>query len=189
MKKFFSLRNIILLSGALLVLVAFFLSFAASFKFISTSGWYQKAFHIIWGCDKIDMNGSIQYADAENKIGVAVIPFIGIWLMLVGALGVVIVALAVKKPWAKWVVICFAVLILAGAIMQFFIFDAFCRAYVHKAAEMNHWTKQEEIAEYKHFKEQYGYFDHRAPVSAIMGAFGITGALAAVASRFIPEKK
>lgn len=188
MKKLFNLRDAILFIGALFILAAFFLSFAESIRFSSGSGWYQESYHIIWGCDKMDVNGSIVIAEGDERFGPSIVPFIGIWMLLAGALGAIAVALFVKKLWAKWVVVGLAVLAIAGAVMQFFIFDAFCRAYVHKVAEMDHWSKQEEMKELEHFKNQYGNFDRKTVVSTLMGVFGIVGGLAIGVSRFLPEK-
>ena len=48
MKKFLTVRNIVLLSGALLLVVAFFLSFAAKLS-ISNSGVDGAYNNIVWG--------------------------------------------------------------------------------------------------------------------------------------------
>ena len=189
MKKFLTLRNIALFCGALLLLVAFFISFAASIKIIDGND-YTKFYNVIWGCNKMDTSGHITVLDADEKMGVAVLPFIGLWLLLVGALGAILVGLLVKKPFAKWVVVVCAVLALAGAIMQFFIFDQFVRAFIHKMAEDLHVTDKEQIKHaIEQYKEMYGAYKRNEVVSILMGVFGILGGLAIGASQFLPEKK
>ena len=59
MKKFFTLKNILLLGAAVLGLLAFFLSFGASMK-VTMDGTRGELRHIIWGCDVAVYEGHVE---------------------------------------------------------------------------------------------------------------------------------
>ena len=196
MKKFFNLRNILLLSGALLILVAFIMSFFV--KMIISYGEDSGAFNnVVWGCRSITASdGSVRpISDAgdmkiKSLIGPAVVPLIGILLMVIGAVAAVLVGLLVKKPFAKWIVLSCAAVILAGAIMQFFAVDAFCRSYIEALAKDEGMTDKSQIeSAIKEFTQAMKTYNARTPVATVGGILGIVGALATVVSPFVPEKQ
>ena len=192
MKKLFTLRNIVLFAGALVLLVVFCLSFAATIK-VSDSGHVGVLKNIIWGCSKFVVDGEVttpKLIVGVDKVGPATLPFVGMLLILVALLGAVVVALLVKKPWAKWVVVGLAVLAITGAVFQFFAIDQFIRVAVNALAKQYGITDKNEIAkaiaEYKHI---FAIMNAKAVMSTLLGVFGIVGGLAVGASQFLPEKK
>ena len=192
MKKFFTLRNIVLCCGALFLLVAFILSFVASLK-LSSHGMGAEVKNIVWGANKLFVEGEerpISDLAGTDKVGPAVLPFIGALLMILAAVGAILVALLVKKPWAKWVVVGLAVLAIAGGVFQFFAFDQTVRAIVHSMAKEAGITDKEQIKEViEQMKEMYGEMNPQTTVNVLMGVFGIVGGLALCGSQFLPEKK
>ena len=193
MKKFLTLKNIILCSGVLLLLVAFFLSFAAGLK-LNEAGGEATFKNIIWGCKKVVSSDgeevSIAVIFGEQKVGPAVLPFVGVLLMVLSAVGAVLVALLVNKPWAKWVVIGCAAFAVAGAVFQFFAYPQFLRAGINAMAKHAGITDKDEINHaYDMYKSHWDKMNPRTVVSIVMGALGIAGGLAVGASQFLPEKK
>ena len=126
MKKFLTLKNILICAGALLLLVAFFLSFGAKATIID--GGHKMSYNnIIWGCKTFTTDGNqttIKYILGADKLKVMTLQLIGLILMLLGAIGAAVVALLVKKPFAKWIVVGLAAIALAGAVFQFFAWNA-----------------------------------------------------------------
>lgn len=195
MKKFLTLRNIVLCSGALFLLVAFFISFAA--KLSLTLEGEQGSFNgIVWGCKTFTIGGeTMPISKADLQINGSIVPsgllLAGAILMFVGAAGAVVVALLLKKPWAKWVVLGCAAVALTGAIFQFFALDSFVRALVDTLVKES--TEPVSKEQYEQalviYKQMIGGFAPKATVNVLMGVFGIVGSLAIGASRFIPEKE
>ena len=198
MKKILTLKNVVLFGGALLLLVAFFLSFGASFS--QTNGSQASVYNnIIWGCDKMilrdgsdvhtmPVKGTITSGDRLLPSGVLLA---GIIMMLVGAIGAVVIALFLKKPFAKWIVLGFAAIALAGAIMQFFALDSFAHAIVDTMKKdynggVTDAEYQEALAQAKSNLSQY---NGKSVMCIIMGILGLLGSLAAGASIFLPEKE
>lgn len=192
MKKFFTLRNIVLCCGALFLLVAFFLSFAARLSF-SIGEHSAVVKNIVWGANKLITDGTeVPFEDGFGieKAGPAVLPFVGIILMILAAIGAILVALFVKAPWAKWVVVGLAVVAIAGAVFQFFAFDQTIRAIINQTAKEAGVTDKEQIKKaIEEAKEMYGELNPKATVNVIMGVLGIVGGLTVCASQFLPEKK
>ena len=175
-----------------LVAVAIVLSFFAAMKITvaGTTGAYK---HIIWGCDKIvGEDGSVILIEdmlGVKRISIAVVPFIGLILMLLGGVGALLVALLAKKPGAKWLVLVFGLLILAGAIMQFFALNAFARAFIETSYKEAGIADKEQIEQaikeaIKNLKQQNARF----VVSTIMGILGCVGGASAMVAAVLPEK-
>lgn len=193
MKKFLTVRNIVLCAGALFLLVAFFLSFAAGLK-VTEMGQQATFKNIIWGCRKIiGPDGeelSIGVVFGTEKVGPAVLPFIGLLLMILSVIGAILVTLLVKKPWAKWVVVALAALAIAGAVFQFFAISQFVRAGVNAMAKEAGITDKEQINKYyEQYLNLFKNEDAKAPVSVVMGVLGILGGCALGVSALLPEKK
>lgn len=193
MKKFLTLKNIILCSGALLLLVAFFLSFGATVHG-ENHGVTSSYNNIVWGCDSITMDGT-KHALSELMPGLerakpAALQLVGIILMLVAAIGAALVALLVKKPWAKWIVVGLAVVAVAGAVFQFFALQGFARGMINAMAEKMGITDKETIEqEYQEFLKTAREQGAKITMNIVMGVLGILGGLAVGASQFLPEKK
>ena len=175
-----------------LAVVAIVLSLFASMKIVAagTTGIYK---NIIWGCKEIEVDGhviAIKDLIGVERAGIAVIPFIGLILMLLGGVGALLVALLAKKPSAKWIILICGVLILAGAIMQFFILNAFARAMVEASYKQAGITDKEQINQaVKESIENLKKQDPKFVVSTIMGILGCLGGVAAIAGALLPEKK
>ena len=193
MKKIFTLKNIVLFAGALLLLVAFFISFAAKLTAYQ-SGFTQSYNNIIWGSNSITLNGE-KHSFVEVGIGIdkadpAALPLVGVILMILAAIGAILVALLVKKPWAKWVVVGLGVLAITGAVFQFFAMTGFLRGMVNAMARALGVTDKQAIEqEYQSALEAMKEQGAKTTVSTLMGVFGIVGGLAVGASQFLPEKK
>lgn len=187
MKKFFTLRNVVLLGALILGLVAFFMSFAAEIT-VTMQGDRGAMKHVIWGCDKFVADGIV--LDPPFKIGPAILPLVGAFLILGGIVGAALIGFLVKKPAAKYFVIAFAIIALAGAIISFFIIGPFARAYTVGDFESRHvvpsgteFEKELALIKYRIEAGNPVYF-----VSILMGAFGVVSAGAAGVSQFLPEK-
>ena len=188
MKKFFTLKNILLLGAAVFGLLAFFLSFGASMT-VTMDSIRGELRHIIWGCDVAVYEGHVQAV--PYKFGPAVLPMVGLILILVGILAAVVVGLFINKPFAKWIVVGCAVVALAGSVMAFIVVGPFARAYLDatiKASGMKLTPEQYD----QYLAEVKTMFKNGDPVTVIpvlSGIFGIIAAAAAGVSQFLPEKK
>ena len=186
MKKFFTIKNIVLLGAVVFGLVAFFLSFGANL-IVTMDGTRGTLKNIVWGCNLFVADG---HADVPPyKIGPSVLTMIGFILILVGILGAAAVGLFLQKPWAKWVVIGCAAVALVGSVFTFIFVGPFARAFTDAMikAQGLHPTQEQ----YNYFLEQVkGMFkDPSCPGCVVAGILGIIAAGAAGASQFLPEKK
>ena len=185
MKKYLTLRNVVLCCGALLLLVAFFISFAAKLKLTESGqeGYYN---NIIWGCNSVTSAGK---TEGIGQVQAAPLQLAGLIMIIVGTLGAV-VASFVKKPYAKWIVVGLAVVTLAGSIFQFFAIEGFARALANTAAAEDGITDKAQIEiVYQLCLSELRAGNASAVVSTLMGIFGIVGSLGVCASPFLPEKK
>lgn len=192
MKKVLTLRNIVVWAGALLLLVAFFMSFGA--KMSANVDGYQYSYNgIVWGAKTVTMMGKTvpisSMGEGINKLEPAALLLVGFILMLVAALAAVLIGLFVNKPWAKWVVLACAVVALAGAVMQFFAKDSFANAYVNTIGKALGMSKEEIKEAIKEFRAQEDQFGAKFVINTVGGVLGLLGALAVGASQFLPEKK
>ena len=193
MKKGTLIRNIIV--SVFIVefcLGAFFLSFLSSLK-ISNGGDVIIFKNIVWGCTTLTANGQeAAFADfiGVQSSGFAVVPGIGLLLILFASIAAALITWLVKKPFAKWIVVGLAAIILVGAIMQFFTYDAFIRAFVNELAKQagvyDKATIEEAINSYK---QSFAQFNPQTVIATVTGVFGIVGALGVAVPNFIPEKK
>ena len=187
MKKFFTLRNILLLVAAVFGLVAFFISFGTNLT-VTMDGIRGTLKGIIWGCKSYSLEGK-DYP-VPYKFGPSVLPMIGLILVLVGTIGAVAIGLLVKKPFAKWIVLCCAVVALAGSVMAFIVVGPFARAYVDAAikAEGDTPTPEQYEQMLTMMKTQLENGNPTCVGSVLSGIFGIVAAGAAGVSQFLPEK-
>ena len=193
MKKFLTLRNVVLCCAAVLVLAAFVMSFFVSINatMMGQTGSYK---HILWGCDKAILEGQeITVPEmgiyTDRTIKAMALPLAGLIMMVVATVGAVLVALFVKKPFAKYVVAGLGLVILAGGIMQFWPLESFARSNVLSMKGIEGASKEEikEMIEFyvKAFKEA----NASAPVAIVMGVLGCLSGVAVATSQFLPEKK
>lgn len=185
MKKFLTLKNIILFGAAFVALLAFFLSFAVQARVTGTEHGHTmliKFVNSVWGSTE-----GRTYADGEFvmamalKGGVYALVLVGFILVLVGAIGAVLVALLVKKPFAKWIILCCGVLVLLGGVFQFFGGNAAYSAYAKYAGCS--------------FDEAKAYFESQnakcnpGPLGIILGILSILAGGAFGVAALLPEKK
>ena len=188
MKKFLTLRNIVLAAGALVAIVGFVLTFFAGLKL--NLGVEAEIKSFIYGAKTLVAEGE-EYA-VKDVLGyepvIAIVPFIGALLMVVGAVAACVVGLLVKKPFAKWIVLACGVVVLAGGIMQFFPVEAFTQSYVDgiiKADPSAADYRQELIDE---MLEQLKAMEASSPMAIVCGVLGCVGGAAAGASAFLGKK-
>ena len=193
MKKYLTLRNAVLCGAAVLVLAAFIMSFFVSLQ-VTAEGEKGAYLHILWGCDKGTAAGKVvPISDmgmfSADKLKPMGLPLAGLIMMVVATIGAILVALFVKKSFAKYVVAGLGLVILAGGIMQFWPVESFARAYVHSFEGIEEVSKSTiDYAIEQHillFKEMNAH----APIAVVMGVFGCLSGVAVVASQFLPEKE
>lgn len=104
-----TLKNVIGWGGALLCLVAFFLSFGATFSVDGLLGSTAVYNNAVWAWDR-----------GGSYTTVAVLSMIGYLLILLSAVAAVVLGfIAADKKWFKWALIGCAVLAIVGAIFVF----------------------------------------------------------------------
>lgn len=193
MKKLLTLRNVILCCAAVLILAVFIMSFFVSFN-VSIAGIYYSYKHVLWGCDKVAMGGTeLTISELENFSGATLkamaLPLAGLIMMVVGVAGAVVVALLVKKPFAKYIVMGLGLVALAGGIMQFWPIESFARSYVNSIKGVEQ-ASQAEIDEAINFYiKVFKDGNSSAPVAVVMGILGCLSGVAVVASQVVPEKE
>ena len=185
MKKFLTLKNIVLCGAALLALIVFFLSFAVQARVTGVNLGNRMLIifdNSVWGATK-----GRYYIDGEFamnmalKGGVYALVLVGFILVLVGAIGAVLVGLLVKKPFAKWIVLCFAVLVLVGGVFQFFGGNAAYTAYAKYAGCT--------------FEQAKNYFEstnakcNPGPLGIVLAILSILAGAGIGVSALLPEKK
>ena len=190
MKKFLTLRNIVLASGALLVVVGFILAYVASFN-IELMGYPAEVKGFVFGGSAVVVEGQ-EYTVKDllgAQPGILVAPFLGGLFMVLGAIGACVVGLFVKKPFAKFIVLGCAVLVLAGGIMQFFPVESFSASYSRAYAKEAGITDEAEIQQLiNQMTESLKQLGAKAPLSIVGGVLGCVGAVATGVSAFLGKK-
>ena len=188
MKKFFTLKNIVLLGAVVFGLVAFFLSFGANLN-VTIDGTRGTLKNIVWGCNLFVANGHGEVP--PYKIGPSVLTMIGFILILVGILGAAAVGLFLQKPWAKWIVVACAAVALVGSVFTFIYVGPFARAFTDAMFKSQglHPTQEQYNHMFEQVKEMFKNGDPSCPGCVVAGILGIIAAGAAGASQFLPEKK
>ena len=185
MKKFLTLKNILLCSAALLALVAFILSFTANVKFVTSEGYGEQFYNFIWGPRKLAEFGGGEFAEAPIPaeflpMPVAALPLVGALLVFLGAVGALVVALLVKKPFAKWIVLGCGALVVLGGVFFFF----FKNGAIKQLAKLMELTEEEA----KQAIANVG-LKIKSAGAVVAGILGIIAGGACVASALLPEKK
>lgn len=187
-----TMKKVLPLVAFLFVVAAIIMSFFAGLK--GTSSGITSTFkNIIWGCKEVDVEGTVvslkSFIGIESA-GISVLPFIGLILMLLGGVGGLLVALLAKKPSAKWILLICGVLVLAGAIMQFFAMQAFVRALVTTMYKEAGVTDKAEIEKaVKEGIENVKKQDPKIVMSVIMGILGCLAGVFNAAAGLLPDKK
>ena len=181
MKKFLTLKNILLCGAAVFAIVAFVLSFTAGVHFKDDHGNDAMFFNFIWGPKRFGEGGHTDVIPSSLlPMPVATLPLVGALLVIVGAVAAVVIGLFLDKPIAKWVVLGCGALAIVGGVF-FFLFRSAAIAQLAKI--MGATIEQaESVVETQGIKV--------ISAGAIVG--GILGILAGgscVASALLSEKK
>ena len=193
MKKFLTLRNLVLCCGALLVLVAFIMSFFVSLQIV-TEGQKGAFLHILWGCDKGTADGVVMPISklgyfSSDRLKAMGLPLAGLIMMVVGTAGAIVVALLVKKPFAKYIVAGLGLVVLAGGIMQFWPLQSFARAYVMSLKGLEEVTKAQIESAIEAHVALFKQMNAHAPLAVVMGIFGCLSGIGVAISQFLPKKQ
>ncbi len=191
MKKLFTLRNVLILAGALLAILVFVFSFLAVCK---TEGdllgthYVSRVYNIIWGANKSKTvaGNNTEIRKFDEAYPAAGLPLVGAILVLVGGLCALVVVLLGDKLFknekvAKIVLLAAGGLMLVGGVFHFFINSAFADVMV-KQANSEHFTKQDALDMLKDEKASYG-------LVIVSGILAVLGGLSIAASQFLPNKK
>ena len=193
MKKFLTLRNAVLCFAATLVLAAFIMSFFVSLD-ATVEGVKGSYKHILWGCDKAVANGrttpiSDMGTFSADKLKAMGLPLAGVIMMVIATIGAILVALLVKKPFAKYVVAGLGLVILAGGIMQFWPVESFARSYVYSFKGVEEASKANIDYAIEQHIALFKQLNAHAPLAVVMGVFGCLSGVAISVSGFLPEKQ
>ena len=192
MKKFLTLKNIVVVSGFALALAVFVMSFFARFT-LDLDGTRASFIHIVWGSDYLVAPGydpiPIKAEIGADRCQPSVLLLVGNLLVIVGALAAALVTLFVNKPWAKWVVVGSAALVLAGAVMQFFAIPSFMRAMTETVGKVEGLSREQINQRYNEIMSEMSKYNPAIGVSVAAGVVGVVAALGLGASQFLPEKK
>ena len=125
MKKYLTLKNLVLVTSVFVVVLMFFLSFAGNY-YLNASGEIIKFPGYVWGAQRIDIwyAGSLyeSLAIPKGEREVPALPLVGLILALVAAIGMCLVTFLIpdeKFPAKKWIVVACAGLIVVGGILLF----------------------------------------------------------------------
>ena len=180
MKKFLTLKNLLVFCGAFLLVLAFALSFAVVGKIVG-DGHLVTINGVYYNPKAVIVDNSAVTIPEEYRYFAAV-PVIGLILGAVGGLAAVVVALVVKNEKVqKFAVIGCGALALVGAIMSFITLEP----ATHVFAKAMGFTMDQAHEVLK----SMGGVEKASPLAIIMSILGTLGALGIVASRFLPEKK
>ncbi|MBO6280873.1 MAG: hypothetical protein J6M95_04800 [Bacilli bacterium] len=124
MKKYLTLKNLLICCGAFLALLVFIFSFLASLRVTNGSNWAEYK-GIIWGVARINYSdGSADILAQADRIGASVLALIGSILVILGGICAVVLALVGNKflndKLLKIFLIVCGGLIVLGGIFTFF---------------------------------------------------------------------
>lgn len=180
MKKFLTLKNVLVFCGAFLLVLAFALSFAVAGKIVGNSNVLTIS-SVFYNPKEVVADGQV-IAIAEEYRYFAAVPVIGYILGAVGGLAAVVVVFVVKNEKVKkFAVLGCGALALVGAIMSFITLEP----ATHVFAKAMGFTMDQAHDVLK----AMGGVEKASPLAIIMSILGTLGALGIVASRFLPEKK
>ena len=181
MKKFLTLKNILLCGAAVFAIVAFILSFTAGVHFKDDEGNGAMFYNFIWGPKRFaEMGYEAAIPSALLPMPVPTISIVGALLVIVGAAAAVVIGLLINKPIAKWVVLgCGAVAVVGGVF--FFLFRSGAVAQFAKMIGVT-------IAQAEATIEAHSIKVTSAG-AVVGGILGILAGGSCIASALLPEKK
>lgn len=183
MKKFLTLRNVLICAGALLAILVFIFSFVAEFRAVSPMG-DSSLLDFIWGGTKMRNNATGAIADGGDGVGVVVLPMIGAILAILGGLCAVVIALFGDKLFKNEKVAKIVLLVAGGLIVLGGVFTLFAQeGYIGNVAKAEGVT----VDQYKAIIESQN-ITLKCGLPIVSGILGVLGGGAIVASQFVPEK-
>lgn len=189
MKKFLTLRNVIIWTAALIGLVMFFVSFALPAKMVA-DGIEGTIDHVIWGFDSMTGGGyHVTIAEAYHFKSADANGFglVGFLLTLIAALVLVVAVFLIKKEKiAKIIIFASAGLMLVGGIFQLLVVPGISSSFVNAAVRAYGEGVRQEAKSIGDSLQGYSSLSGGSIVCAIL-TFLAGGA--AVASQFVPDKQ
>lgn len=191
MKKFLTLKNILVCVGALFGILVFALSFADGMKGVM-DGADARIPNIVWGSTKlfITYGGQTETFAFYDGFGVAnsgilALPFIGVLLALLSAIGACVVLFIVKDAKVQKIalLVCGGLLLLGG-VFQFFAGAMFPGHVANKMIANGVIPESNRELVYRMFANM-----HANAAVYLTGVFGVLGGAAIAVSQFLPEKK
>ena len=177
MKEKLTLRNVAIWFAALLALVVFIVSFTVKFWYGTKAGGIMFN-NFIWGSKSgAEWADGRMFGGSFPGVGPAVLPLIGILLVLLSAIGAVVVSFVVKDEKLRKIII----LVCAGLMLLGGVFAFITRPTGAKLL----WSAV-------HFKEeeaiQLGY-NPRCPGGVACGILAILGAVSIAVPQFLKDIK
>ena len=177
MKEKLTLRNVAVWFATLLALVVFIVSFTAKFWYGTKAGGIMFN-NIVWGSKYgAEWSGGHEYGASIPGVGPAVLPMIGIILVLLSAIGAVVVSFVVKDEKLRKIII----LVCAGLMLLGGVFAFITRP-----------TGAKLLWDTVHFKEEdaikLGY-NPRCPGGTACGILAIVGGVAIAVPQFLKDIK
>ena len=188
MKKFLTLRNVLLASAAFIGVLFFALSFATKVNFPAEGN--LKFNNVIWGSSTITYNGEVypmsKIFDGLNvKLGPLALPLVGVILILVAAVALCVAIFAIEdQKVAKIVILVAAGLFVLGGVFQFIVIPSLKTSMTNAFVKVG--LSQKEAAEEAYVVASYA---QTGTLSTISGVFSIIAGLVAGAAPFLPEKQ
>jgi len=181
MKKFLSLRNVLLLVGIFLAVLSFFLAFAAKLTTVTST-----ITNVIIGDQKeiIPNLGTVSVGNQYHSS----LSLAGILMIFVAGIIACLLSFFVEEGWAKWVTVILVLVILAGGIMVFFCKEGYAITKVDaliNSGSASSSDRSEMIAEELERLNKIGATTGAVPI--IVGVFGIVSALAFGIGQFVEE--
>ena len=181
MKKFLTLKNVLLCCAAVFAVVAFILSFTAGVHLKDGHGVDAMFYNFIWGPKRFSESGVT--ADIPSNVlpmPVATLPLVGALLVIVGVCAAVVCAFLIKKPFVKWVVVGCGALAVVGGVF-FFLFKSGGVAQFAKVMGLTIEQAESAIAA--------AGIKFSSAGAVVAGILGIFAGGSCIASQFLPEKK
>ena len=191
MKKFLTIKNILVCVGALFGILVFALSFADGMKGVM-EGDEARIPNIVWGSTKLFITSSGQtitfsFYDGFGvaNSGILALPFIGVLLALLSAIGACVVLFIVKDAKVQKIalLVCGGLLLLGG-VFQFFAGAMFPGHVANKMIAKGVIPESNRELVYRMFANM-----HANAAVYLTGVFGVLGGAAIAVSQFLPEKK
>ena len=188
MRKYLTLRNILLCSGAFIAFVFFFLSFAVKAEITSTEADFSYVFNnSVWGSTSVTtvaQGGNVTMTDPipADQRAVSALPLLGFIFLLVGALGAPVCAFFINNEKARLVcILSCGFLAVLGGVFQFFGGDSALQQYAKSSGITP--AQAQTLLEAFHAKTSPG------AMGIVCGVFGIISGLTMGCSQFVPDKK